>query len=262
MEIDWTIVKQKTLWQYDQLTAKLLTVLGYGFVQEHYGHTMAGARAYAGRLQQGYGQSGQEVGFIDAVREGFGALDALGVRDYAGLVKRVAAKADCERFVRETGFPFESLVEVLNFLFRWVLPFKIPLKELADTMPEPKPAEVEMLKKHKIRSNLDILEKFRSAEGRREFSAETGVGEAQVLALAHRADLSRLAYVRGRTIRHLCGGGYDTLEKLANADMAQMVADMTAYYRSIGKDFADFQAVIPLDWMTGGASVLPVIIEV
>ena len=262
MEIDWTIVKKKTLWQYEQLTAKLLAVLGYDFVREHYGHTMAGARAYAGRLQQGYGQGGQEVGFIDAVREEYAMLDALGVRDYADLVNRVAAKADCERFVRETGFPFESLVEVLDFLFRWVLPFKIPLKELLDTMPEPKPAEVEMLKKHKIRSNLDVLEKFRSVEGRREFSAKTGVREAQILALAHRADLSRLAYVRGRTIQHLCGGGYDTLEKLANAEPEKITADMTAYYRSIGKDFADFQAVIPLDWMTGGASVLPVIIEV
>ena len=261
MEIDWTIIKKKTLWQYEQLTAKLLAVLEYGFVRAHYGHTMAEARVYAGRLRQGYLQHGREVDFIDAIGAQFGALGALGVRDYAGLVRRVGTKADCERFVRETGFGFEALVDVLDFLFRWVLPFKIPLKELVDTLPEPWPAGVAALKQHKIRSNLDVLERFRSAEGRRAFAAETGASEAFLLALAHRADLSRLAYVRGRTIRHLCGGGYDTLEKLANADMAQMTADMTAYYGSIGKEFADFQAVIPLDWMVGGARVLPRVIE-
>jgi len=261
MEIDWTVVKKKTLWQYEQLTAKLLEVLGYGFVREHYGHSMAEARAYAMRLRQGYGQGGQALDFIEAVAGGFAALDGLGVGDYADLVERVAAQASCERFILETGFSFEALIAVLDFLFRWVLPFRIPLKEVADTLPEPRPAAAAVLKQHKIRSNLDVLEAFRSAAGRREFAARTGVSETILLALAHRADLSRLAYVRGKTIRHLCGGGYDTLDKLANAGMEQMRADMTAYYRSIGKDFADFQAVIPLDWMVGGARVLPAVLE-
>ena len=76
--------------------------------------------------------------------------------------------------MRETGFGFESLIEVLDFLFRWVLPFKIPLKELVETLPEPQPAGVAVLKQHKIRSNLDVLERFRSVEGRRAFAAETG----------------------------------------------------------------------------------------
>ena len=79
MEIDWTIVKKKTLWQYEQLTAKLLAVLGYDFIQEHYGHTMAEAQAYAGRLREGYLQHGREADFIDAIGAQFGALGALGI---------------------------------------------------------------------------------------------------------------------------------------------------------------------------------------
>ena len=82
-----------------------------------------------------------------------------------------------------------------------------------------------------------------------------------ILELTHRADISRLAYMRGKTIMHLSGGGYNTLNKLANAEMYKMEADMIAYYESIGKSFADFKAVIPLDWMIGGAKVLPKIIE-
>ncbi len=97
--------------------------------------------------------------------------------------------------------------------------------------------------------------------GREEFSRKTGVPEGFLIELVHRADLTRLAYVRGKTIKHLCGGGYDRLDKLADADLERMEADMTAYYESLGKRFSDFKAVIPLDWMIGGARVLPKVVE-
>jgi hypothetical protein len=73
--------------------------------------------------------------------------------------------------------------------------------------------------------------------------------------------MTRLAYVRGKTVRHLCGGGYDSLDKLAGADLKQMEADMSAYYQTLGKTLSDFKAVIPLDWMVGGARVLPRVME-
>ncbi len=40
-----------------------------------------------------------------------------------------------------------------------------------------------------------------------------------------------------------------------------MEADMSAYYESLGKSFADFKTVIPLDWMMGGAKILPKIVK-
>jgi hypothetical protein len=40
-----------------------------------------------------------------------------------------------------------------------------------------------------------------------------------------------------------------------------MENDMEVYYRAIGKRFADFRSVIPLDWMIGGAKILPIVIE-
>ena len=97
--------------------------------------------------------------------------------------------------------------------------------------------------------------------GRKIFTTETGIDELYILELTHRADISRLAYVRGKTIMHLSGGGYNTLNKLENAEIKIMEADMTAYYESIGKSFADYKSVIPLDWMIGGAKILPKIIE-
>ncbi len=68
--------------------------------------------------------------------------------------------------------------------------------------------------------------------------------------------------MRGKTVRHLCGGGYDTLDKIASADLGEMEQAMGAYYRTLGKSLADFRAVIPLGWMIGGARILPRVIEV
>ena len=261
MEIDWSQVKKRTLWHYEDLIKKLLEVLDYGFVQDHYNHTMSEASAYSARVQQGYVENGKEATFISEIGEYLRKLDAVGIRDYLDLVQQVNSKANCEAFLAESGISFDALIQVLGYLFRWVLPFKCPVKELADTITETDITQIESLKKSRIRSNLDVLERYRTKMSRTKFSKETGVIETFILELVHRADISRLAYVRGKTIKHLCGGGYDTLDKIAKADLKKMESDMTAYYATIGKSFSDFKAVIPLDWMIGGARLLPKVVE-
>lgn len=261
MEIDWSKVKKETLWHYEDLIKKLLEVLSYGFVQEFYNHTMAEAVAYSENVRQGYLQGGKEAGFVREVTSHFQRLGKKGIKDYLDLLQQVDTKTRVEKFLDETGFSFDGLVQVWNYLFRWVLPFKCPVKELLDTFERVDKSYIDSLKKYKIRSNLDVLENFRTKRGRAEFSRETGVPVAFLVELVHRADLSRLAYVRGKTIKHLCGGGYDRLDKLAGTDLERMEADMTAYYVSLGKRFSDFKAIIPLDWMIGGARVLPNVVE-
>jgi hypothetical protein len=113
------------------------------------------------------------------------------------------------------------------------------------------------VKKQRIRSNLDLLEGGRTDAGRRRLAGATGIPADSILALVHRADISRLAHVRGKTVMHLCAGGYDTLEKLAAANLAEVEERMEAHYRTLGKSSADFRAVISLSWMIGGARLLP-----
>ena len=47
----------------------------------------------------------------------------------------------------------------------------------------------------------------------------TGYRSDFVTSLAHRADIARLPYVRRKTILPLCGAGYDTLAKIAAAEL-------------------------------------------
>lgn len=261
MEIDWTYVKKITLWQYEDLVKKILIVLKYDFVQEHYSHTMSEAVAYSEKIRQNYLQNGKEPTFIIEITKRLKELDGLGIKDYQYLMQKVDTKAKCENFLEKTDFGFNALIQVLNYLFRWVLPFTCPIRELLDTFSETDTSYVKIFKKYKIRFNLDVLKTLRTKVSRKNFSGETGIAEKFLLSFVHRSDISRIAYVRGKTIKHLCGGGYDTLTKIAAADIKEMEVDMTKYYASIGKSFLDFNTVIPLDWMIGGAKILPRVID-
>ena len=180
---------------------------------------------------------------------------------YSDLICRVGTRSECVAFLGESGLPFDSLIRLLNYLLRWVLPFKTPLREFVEMDNKDGARLLAALKAQGIKSNLDLLEAGRAPGGRASLARVAGLEEPVLLALVHRADLSRLAYVRGRTVMHLCGGGYDTLEKLSRADLAELEWAMDAYYRTLGKSSADFNAVIPLAYLRGGARVIPRVIE-
>ena len=261
MGIDWAHVKKKTLWHYEDLIEKMLNTLEYPFVHEHYNHSMEEAENFAERIGNGYLQNVKEAAFIDDIIDTFKALRNLQIEDYLDLVQQVETREKCEVFLRNTVFNFEELIQTLNYLFRWVLPFKLYLRELIDVDNDTHIEHLKTLKQHKLKSNLDMLEHCRTKTGRTELSRATGVSGTFILDLANRADISRLAYVRGKTVKHLCGGGYCTLDKIAAADLKKMEKDMAVYYRAIGKRFSDYKTVIPLEWMSGGAKILPRVIE-
>jgi hypothetical protein len=262
MEIEWERVKKVTLWNYEQLVQKLLNTLAYGFVLEHYNHTMDEAGRYAKKVQEGYLLGRSEPAIVDQMSSNFKRLEDLRVKTYLDLVQQVESREKCEGFLEQTSFGFNELIETLNYLFRWVLPFSTPVREFIDENNEKERAYFEILKKKKLGSNLDLLEQGRKQDGRNTLSRATGIPESFITGLAHKADISRLAYVRGKTVRHLCGGGYDTLDKIAKADLGEMEQAMEVYYKTLGKSLADFRAVIPLRWMIGGARILPRVIEV
>ena len=174
MNLDWDYVKKTTLWQYEKLIVKLEEALAYTFVQEFYNHDMRAAVLYAEKIQSGYRLNTKEIELDEAITRTFERLDTLGVQNYSDLVGRVNTKPKCELFLEETSIDFQALIEVLNYLFRWVLPFRIPVKELVDTLPEADNEHLGILKRQEIRANLDVLETFRTPKRRVQCAAETG----------------------------------------------------------------------------------------
>jgi len=262
VEIDWNSVKTQTLWSYEDLIGKLQGVLAYSFVQELYNHTMQQAWDYAQGIRRGYLQNrGEMIGYIDGTAD---LLEKLGEQEritYSELVHQVVTREDCVAFLQRAGFEFDQLIQVLNYLLRWVLPFKSPLREFIDANNAGEISVLEVLKRQKIGSNLDLLEIGRTPARRDQLASAAGIPTGFVNALVHKADISRLAYVRGKTVKHLCGGGFDTLDKIANANLAEMEVKMDAYYRTLGKSLADFKSVVPLSWMIGGAKILPRVVN-
>ena len=262
MDIDWDVVKKQTLWSYEELVKKLLKTLDYVFVRQYYNHNMAQAVNFAEKVQAGYLQGRSEPATGNLMRAKFRQLEAAHVGDYLDLVRSVESREKCVSFLEQTGFGFNELVETLNYLFRMVLPFVTPVRELVDLNRDTHKVYFEKLKEMKLVSNLDVLEQGRTLDGRKSLCQTSGIPEAFMTELVHKADISRLAYVRGKTVIHLCGGGYDTLEKIAGADIEEMEKAMEAHYKTLGKSLADFKAVIPLDWMIGGARILPRVVEI
>lgn len=262
MKINWSSVKVQTLWSYEDLIGRLQNTLVYDFVREYYNHTMEEARGYAMRIRSGYLQDRvDKAAYVDDMVANLRELEAQGIGTYSDLVDRVATRELCTSFLEQSEYGFDQLIQTLNYLFRWVLPFKTPVREYLDMQRGKEAKHLEALKSHKLVSNLDLLEVGRTRMGRSHLARATGIPVAALTALVHRVDMSRLAYVRGRTVLHLCAGGYDTLAKLAAADLSEMERKMEAHYRTLGKSSADFRSVIPLSWMIGGAKTLPRIVE-
>jgi len=262
MKIDWNKVKKQALWSYEDLIRKLASVLAYDFVQEHYDHTMKQAQGYAKKIRRGYLQDkGDTTIYIDNIVANLEKLETLRIGTWSNLVQQVATRELCLAFLQRTNFDFDHLIQTLNYLLRWVLPFTTPLREFIDPDNKVEAQYLAALKKQQLASNTDLLEVGRTSAGRVRLSSATGIPVAFVTALVHKVDISRLAYVRGKTAQHLCGGGYDTLDKIATADLAEMEEKMGVYYRTLGKSLANFRAVVPLSWMIGGAKILPRVVK-
>lgn len=228
MEIDWNMVKKITLWNYENLIEKILKVLSYKFIQDYYHHNMKEAGIHVKELL-GYDQKHQKS--ISKFTNVFKRLDSLRIENYTDLMHKVETREKCEEFVRKNNLPFQDLISVLNYIFRWVLPFRnVYLRQLVDDDNEAHKDYIKRLSEHDVKFNLDILEQGRTKKGREKLSKETGIPEVFILDLVNLADLTRLPYMSKKTVIHLCNAGYDTINKLANVNVGKLKRDMKSYF--------------------------------
>jgi hypothetical protein len=257
MEIEWEKVKEWTLWHYDDLIERISKVFEYAFVQEQYNHNMKEAEGYAAGLLT-FGD-GKYTEYLEKITASLRVLDRVGVRDYIELIESIVTKEQCEDFLVRTKMPFRELISLLNYLFRWVLPFNAPVREFLDPANETHLMYARNLKEQGIRNNLDVLEHARTRVGRIEISNQTGVPEGFLLELVNKSDISRLPYIRGKTVITFFNAGYNRLLKLAEANIEELVDDLADYLQSIGSKFS--KSFIEPDGSIAQAKVLPILVE-
>ena len=260
MQPNWDFVKKTTLWHYEDLIKKLNIVTAYPVIWRKYNHDMNQAAAFAHRL---FRDKNIEAGEYPAqILHTISHLESTGIGDWGSLLSRVTTRNDCITFVTERNLKFEEFIDVLNYLLRWAFPFQTTSRELLEHENPQEMSCYDVLKKHNLMNSFDILGQGCTLAGRRALAKHAGLPQDFVTILVHRADIARLPYVRRKTILPVCGAGYDTLAKIAAADLAQMESDLDVYFqRTLGKPWKNYQSVIVLKGLVTGAQALPVIME-
>ena len=260
MQPNWDYVKKTTLWHYEDLIKKLTVVMAYPVIWQAYNHDMNQAADFARRL---FPDKNIEAGeFPAGVLHTFEHLKSTGISNWGNLLSKVPTRSECAAFVTEHNLNFEEFIDVLNYLLRWAFPFQTVSRELVQHESQQEMSDYDVLKMHKLMNSFDILEQGRTLAGRRALAKHTGLSLEFVTVLVHRADIARLPFVRRKTILPVCGAGYDTLAKIAAAELSQMESDLDVYFqRTQGKPWKNYKAVIVLKGLVAGARALPVIEE-
>ncbi len=253
--LDWKLVKKVTLWDYEELIKRILDVFSYSFVQEYYNHNMSEAIDYVRKL---LGYNPKYARYVSKTTSTLKSLESLRVENYTDLMLKVENKEKCEDFLRKSQLSFEDFVSFLNYVFRWVLPHKLYLRELIDTKNETRKDYIEQLRKHKTRFNLEILEYGRTGEGREKLAKETGIPKSFILDLVNLSDMSRLPYSNRKTVKHLSAVGFDSVAKLAQADSEKISEVMKSYFDRMGIKLSGF---IDLKGIAQWAKTIPAIVK-
>lgn len=260
MQPKWDYVKKTTLWHYEDLINKLNVLTAYPVIWQAYNQDMTQAAVFAHHL---FPEKNIETGEFPArVLATFERLKFSGVSDWGNLLSKVTTRAECAAFVSEHNLRFEEFIDVLNYLLRWAFPFQTSSRELLEHESPQEMAYYRALKEHKLMNSFDILEQGRTMTGQRVLAELIGLPLEFVTTLVHRADIARLPYVRRKTILPVCGAGYDSLAKIAAADLIRMESDLITYFKCTqGKSWENYKAIIILKLLVTGAKALPVIME-
>jgi len=260
MSVNWAEVNElvKPTPSYEKLIGEIAEIWSYGFVQEIYGHDMGEAVDYLERLMGGdprarFGETVERYGGV------FRRLGEMGVDGYSGFLDIVRDRERLERFYDASGLPMRDIIGSLRYLLRWLLPSKIYLSQLIDREDTTQREQVATLRGTGIRFTLDLLEKGMTAEARRQVAVEAGVPVDFVTDLVNRADLTRMPYINGKTVRHYFGAGYRSLASLASADLETLRGDIREYLSSHGIRLS--RSFIELDSGIQIAGMLPRIVD-
>ena len=258
MGVNWSIVKEVTLWEYEELIGKIRQVLSYSFVQKNYNKKLKGVRRLSESMLN-FEKGGKLSEYSTRVSKTLRQLEIFGIKDINELIDTVEEPGECENFVAYSNIPFRDLVVLLNCLFRWILPFSRPIRDFIDSDESLHLNYLASMRKRGIRYNLDLIDQCRTSSGRDSMSVLADVPRDFILTLLHRTDISRIPYVRGKTVAIFNSAGYKTLDSIANTTVEKMIPKLEKALESEGKKFS--RSFIDPEGAIAQAAVLPKLVE-
>jgi hypothetical protein len=223
-------------WPYDVFVRTyILKMLEYGFVKAHYDRPIGEFRYSTKTLERLVATLPKKPEGTAWISTTLDAIEQAGVRTLFQFINTVATRRQAEAFIQQAGIPLLYLTGVLDFLKQWWFPYGAQLRQLVEDSDQNLINCLNELKKHGFAQGFKLLDTGRTREGRLKLAEQTGIPVVILLDLVHRADVTRIPYVSGGTVKRMWVIGYDSLEKLRKADPEVYFSRITLYYASIHK---------------------------
>ncbi len=159
-----------------------------------------------------------------------------GIHNLLELQKILKRKDRLLEFSEQSGLP-EPYLNVLRRMINGYLRKPNRIKDFPETSEE----IISKLEKNGIKNTRHLFEKIITPEDRAQLSKQTGISNKKILRLTKLTDLSRIRWVNHTFAYVLYEAGYDTLEKVANANpdalyktIKQLNAERNFYSAHIG----------------------------
>ncbi len=144
-------------------------------------------------------------------------IKKLGIHNLQELQKTLKHKDRLQQFSQQSGLP-EPYLNVLRRMINGYVRKPNKIKDFPETSEE----IILRLEKKGIKNTRHLFEKIITRKNRAQLSKQTGISNKQILRLTKLTDLSRIRWVNHTFAYVLYEAGYDTLEKMANANPDQL----------------------------------------
>ncbi len=140
-----------------------------------------------------------------------------GINNLLVLQKVLKRKDQLQEFSKQSGLP-EQYLNVLRRMINGYHPKPNRIKDFPETSEE----IILKLEKVGIKNTRHLFDKVKNLGDRKLLSEETGISDTEILRLTKLTDLCRIRWVNHTFAYVLYEAGYDTLEKMTNADPDQL----------------------------------------
>jgi hypothetical protein len=235
VDLTWNFYNNQK-WPYDLfIRTYILKPMEYGFVKDYYDRSIGDFRYPAKTLER-------MISTLPLKPEGsawflttLDAFERAGVRMLFAFIDLVATRKQAEELLQHTGLPLLHLMGTLDFFKQWWFPFGAQLRQLVEDSDQSLIDQIAVLKKHGFAQGFKFLDSGRTRAGRKNLAGQTGIPDTIILDLVHRADVTRIPYVSGGTVKRMWAIGYNSLESLRSADPEEYFSRVSRYYASLHK---------------------------
>ncbi len=188
-------------------------------------------------------------------------IEKAGLQTVFQFINNVATRRQAEGFLQRTGISLPYLMGVLDFFKQWWFPFGAQLRQLVEDSDQHLIGPLACLKQQGYAQGFKLLDIGRTCEGRRTLSEQTGIPEEILLDLVNRADVTRIPYVSGATVKRMWAIGYDSLQKLQKTSPMEYFSRVSQYYASMQKPIPFDAKLEYIRNSLSSAQRMPVVVE-